>query len=322
MTAVSLTSTARLSSAAKLYRYPPRPIQYNDSVRSSAALALGKFGPDGKKAVSKLVKALVDNKDITIKESVSEAIDAIAFSDKLLKPPAELSIVPNTEIDDVWDRVSRALRVIGHDAQDAIPYLVSVLSENENYKERAGAAEAIGNIGPAARSTAPILAKVADEDDHHLVRSSAIRALSAICPDAGTVDIITKSLCEDDHCIVRSAAAYALGKIGAKAVVSMKDLAMAVSDDEDIQVRSTAEEAIKEITNELIDRRATQTINMLENATLSIKNKNSISRSAKKTLQRTIDFLKRVEPTLWFRIYSKSKTCIANHPLKYFLGRV
>ena len=102
----------------------------------------------------------------------------------------------------------------------------------------------------------------------------------------------------------------------------MKDLAMAVSDDEDIQVRSTAEEAIKEITNELIDRRATQTINMLENATLSIKNKNSISRSAKKTLQRTIDFLKRVEPTLWFRIYSKSKTCIANHPLKYFLGRV
>lgn len=114
------------------------------SVRSKAAVALGKVGPDAKAAVSALRDLLKDAKE-----------------DKTVRCFAV-----------------RALGAIGKDGKDAVPDLIKCLRD-DNLEVRLAAIEELGQMGPDAKEAVPELNE-AVKDGREAVRKAAREALRKI----------------------------------------------------------------------------------------------------------------------------------------------
>lgn len=70
----------------------------------------------------------------------------------------------------------------GPAAKDALPFLAKVLGEDDK-RDLAGAARAVGAMGPAARDKVPLLVKLMEDKDKK-VRKAAVLALCRLGPDA------------------------------------------------------------------------------------------------------------------------------------------
>lgn len=127
-------------------------------VRRAAAEVLGKIGPNAKKAVPHLVKALADsNKKVRI--AVKNALDNV-----LLK---QSSLVNDEEEE-----------AAASDTLKEIKRLIKQLTEGDE-TGRCEAAEALGEIGPAAEEAIPHLVK-ALADSSQILRNQAAQALGRI----------------------------------------------------------------------------------------------------------------------------------------------
>ena len=121
-----------------------------------------------------------------------------------------------------------------------IPALIRALKDEEWWKVRWNAAEALGRIGPEAKQAVSALAQ-ALTDGYSDVRQSAAEALGQIGPAA--VAALIQALKDEEWWKVRQSAAEALGRIGPEAKAAVPELIQALKD-ENWHVRQYAAETL------------------------------------------------------------------------------
>ncbi|MHC4355248.1 MAG: HEAT repeat domain-containing protein, partial [Planctomycetota bacterium] len=208
------------------------------NVRSKAATALGKTGPDARPAIPALVIALGDE-DERVRESAAKAISEIdptdlrgvpalveAMSDESgrVRSAAAQSLLKigpvNREVvlafirvaDDNWKSVTQAsdefFRLLGPQHGYAVPDLVEML-KIPNERSQRNAITALGRIGPAAAPAAPYILESMKNPNLEAICSGAIAKIGA---DPGVTVPGLIELLKDKH--RRSSAALALERIG------------------------------------------------------------------------------------------------------------
>ncbi|GAB1540934.1 hypothetical protein NUACC21_36030 [Scytonema sp. NUACC21] len=143
-------------------------------VRGSAAIALGKIGPDAAQAAPAILR-MIDDKDPTVRFHAVQAINKIG------KQAYVPHLIAGLDSAKSWERYNAAhgLRAMGKDAAPAVPTLIRKLQDKEDVWMRVSAASTLGSIGTAATPAVPILvARLQDTDI--TVRHSAAYALGTI----------------------------------------------------------------------------------------------------------------------------------------------
>ena len=140
----------------------------DNEVRMSAAVTLGRIGPDANIAIPALITLLKDKEDYVR----CEAAGALGK----MGPDARIATAALTEsLADqfMWvrSRSARALGNIGPEAKTAIPTLVGLLKD-KMINVRMSAIEALGRIGPDPK-TVPALKELLDEKDDNIRRMAA-----------------------------------------------------------------------------------------------------------------------------------------------------
>ena len=129
-----------------------------------------------------------------------------------------LRLLHITENETCW----KAARTLGRIGPEAIPALIPILKEEENYEVRSAAAYALGEMGAAAVPAVPALIE-ALEDEESLVRTVTAEALGKIGPGAvEAVPALAKAMTMGPVGDFR--AVYALGSIGPEAVEAVPAL--------------------------------------------------------------------------------------------------
>jgi HEAT repeat protein len=172
-------------------------------VRADAAIALGRFGKDGKDAIKPLIEALGDKDEnvraaaalslLSLKPSGKEAVTLLmvrlrekgttpVFAVQVLGTMGKEPVAPlmaalrETE---TRSAAALALRAIG---KDAAPELTEALKDNDARVRRV-AAEVLGRIGPDAKTAVPGLLEACKDKDG-TVREEAATAVKRIDPEA------------------------------------------------------------------------------------------------------------------------------------------
>jgi HEAT repeat protein len=131
----------------------------NADVRRTAAEALGKAGPEARRAIPALARLLTDS-DEYVREAVVDTLgrcctetgETVPLLNKALQDPSH----------SVRKYAVLHLGKMGPKAKDAVPGLIHILSGEEIYL-RVWAAEALGNIGPDAETALPRLRQMKTE---------------------------------------------------------------------------------------------------------------------------------------------------------------
>ncbi len=139
----------------------------NPSVRSSAAIALGKMGVLATPAVPSLSNALQDE-NLEVRRNAAIAMGKLGR--KALVP----YLIARLQSQDASVRYSatHALSRFGADAEPAIPQLIKAIGDS-NKSVRFGAVNAVGNLGTIAKPTIPSLVKALQENDDSIPPSAA-----------------------------------------------------------------------------------------------------------------------------------------------------
>lgn len=207
-------------------------------VRTQAAWALGRIGPEAQPAVPALAKALQDPiESVRLSAAVTlglvgpgarPAFQALARG---LKDPRE----------NMRARSAEAIFRIGPEAKQAVPVLKSAL-DSDDLHVRGFATWYLGELGPAAGAAVPDVARALERDDVG-VRALAVRTLGKIGRgDPAAVAALSESLLTRDW-EERWRAARVLGKMGPAAVPAL----VAALDDADGNVRREAAAALGRI---------------------------------------------------------------------------
>src|SRR6266853_3228581 len=122
-------------------------------------------------------------------------------------PEAKVAIPALIEVftqDEDWNNRTNAASALTRMGPDAVPSLIEVLTKDSHTGTRGIAAEVLGNIGPEAKAAVPALIQ-APKDAEGLVRTDAASALTHMGPDAvpSLIEVLTK----DSHADTRSLAA-------------------------------------------------------------------------------------------------------------------
>jgi HEAT repeat protein len=159
-------------------------LEHEDAnVIRGAAVAIGKFGPRAKAAVSALTAALgrpggphlphIIAALGTLGPAARDAVPAIA--DLLSDPAADVRVA-----------AAQALGAIGPDAHPAVPALVNVLRYSDaEVRMRPAIVEALSLIGPKAREAIPTLMEII-HNEGELMCHMAVDALKKIDPTVAT----------------------------------------------------------------------------------------------------------------------------------------
>jgi HEAT repeat protein len=124
-----------------------------------------------------------------------------------------------------------------------IPDLIQDLKTGDE-RDRADAAQALGQLGPDAKPALPALL-LALRDEGEWVRERALEAILAIGPDPRAVESLVTGLKDSDE-QVRELSAKALGKIGTAARKSIPALREATRDRQE-RVQKAAADALLQI---------------------------------------------------------------------------
>lgn len=241
ITMLSLTGDVIGQDASQVPRLLTQLKDKDDSVRESAALALGRIGAEAKRAVPQLSAALKDqNRDV--RQAAAEALASIA-------PEATEAVQPligalKDSDDDVRRAAADALKEIGEGAKEAVVPLINALKD-KSADVRRTAADALKQIkAEPTLAVAPLIQALNDEQAD--VRKAAASALGSIEGETSeAVGPLVHALTDQDKS-VRQAAAESLGDMGPKAKAAVQDLTKALKDD-DASVRWTAAGAFMRI---------------------------------------------------------------------------
>jgi hypothetical protein len=157
-----------------LSKHLPPPSSPNSSrCRINAADWLGRMGPQGRPAVSVLIRALKDDDDAAVRRSAGYAL-RIAKGDR----KALAALVEGLKDKDVNVRIyiTIALGYIGDGNQAVATALIKGL-EDKDADVRLCSALALGQIGQMDQAVVTALSRASKEDDHSAVRQSADWAL-------------------------------------------------------------------------------------------------------------------------------------------------
>ncbi|MFT7639823.1 MAG: HEAT repeat protein [Pirellulaceae bacterium] len=164
-------------------------------VRTNAAYALAKIGPDAHPAVDILIAALKDE-DANLRAIASQALGRIGPAAK----PAVSSLIEL--LDDknrqVYTSSTRALGRIGAVDDRVVPAIVKRLAD-ERANARSAAAFALGNIGLEAKAAIPQLIELLKKDEDAFVRTGSASALKAMGPAAIDALPTLRLAVENDH---------------------------------------------------------------------------------------------------------------------------
>jgi len=210
----------------------------NAQVRSEAARALARIGPEARVAVPVLIKRLLDE-DLAVGVESAVALYAIAGWMDLYVPVLSngLKVEPHY--------VANAIIRIGPAAKPVVPALIELIQETDDEVDRYWAATALGHIGPEAKAAVPILADIMKTKDRG-TPDNVGHVLSLIGRPAVPMLIETLSHSDPD---LRSSAALALGKMGREADDAVPALIEALKD-EDEDVRAEVQYALQRIASE------------------------------------------------------------------------
>jgi HEAT repeat protein len=172
-------------------------------VRSGAAFALGKLGPEAKNAVPALIKCLYD-KDQEVKTYVARALGMIGA-------PAVPSLSEALRDKNIRSAAAFSLSLIGKDAKEAMLNLIDALKAPEP-ATRYFAAMTLAQIGPEAKEAVPALIEMLKDRDMNL-RSVAAQTLGEIGTEAQVAVPALLRATKDQSPLVRQAATSALEKI-------------------------------------------------------------------------------------------------------------
>jgi HEAT repeat protein len=143
-------------------------------------------------------------------------------------------------------RACQAFRVLGAEAQSAVPALIEIANQNISPSSRYCAIRAVGSIGPSANGAVPALLRWAINPDAG-VRCSAIFALGKIGAEPDRVVPVLMNALHDPRPDVRINAVRALVQFGPKARLAVPALLEILSTAQDGTQRSHAEYVLKAI---------------------------------------------------------------------------
>jgi HEAT repeat protein len=202
-------------------------------VRSAAASALGRIGPEVKDTVPALMELLKDQWHV---EGIFCPREAAAWALGNMGPEAKIAVPAITEL--LRDReasvrctAASTLEEIGPEAKTAVPILTELLKDP---KVRDAAASTLGKIGPEAKSAVPALAELLAGKGWPL---PAIRALWQIGPDAKAAVPSLAELLRGKDPVLKRDVALTLRRIGPGAKAAVPALVGLLKD------RNIAEEA-------------------------------------------------------------------------------
>ena len=139
-------------------------LEWNARVR--AAGALGKMGPEAKRAIPALTELLRDE-EYDLRFSAASALKGIGMS----AIPALMESLRDRE----WtarQASALALGMMGPEAKVAVPVLIELLRDKEE-NVRSFAAWALGKIGPEARTAIPVLIDLLRDKESNVRRNAA-----------------------------------------------------------------------------------------------------------------------------------------------------
>lgn len=215
--------------------------------RRSAAFALGKLGNGGAPALAALKKALVEEKEASVREAVAFALGEIGRDSLLAGRDAELVPVLVRGLKDADPLVRRsaayALGCLAEGADAALPALAESLGDTSP-AVRQNAAWALGKLGGPA--VPPLRRALQDADA--LVQRDAAAALTQVPPDAARAALPELlQLCRSGNSQSRRAALDVLLRVvGPDDKTALPALQQALLDSE-IEVRRNAALALSNI---------------------------------------------------------------------------
>lgn len=206
----SLTASIALSKLGEAAVPQLRKALEHPKARLYAAHALGLIGEDAKAAIPNLIATLVqDHRDL--RNIVSIALSTIAKNE--IK---QLSEALHHSHPKVNFHIAYTLSLIGEDAREAIPDLISVL-ENSDTERRFMASYALGKIGKKA---VPDLSAALRHTENK-IQINAAYALSLIGKDAHEAIPTLITALESSDPELQLAASVALGEIGKEAIPNL-----------------------------------------------------------------------------------------------------
>ena len=171
---------------------------------------LGRFGPDAKAFVPKLIQMLGDDSDV-----LTEVIAALRRIGPEARPavPALIGVVreeyqsPDTRV-----AAATALARIAPNEKSVVSALIE-LARNEPWNARAGGIAVLAKLGPAAKEAVPALMELIAEDDEE-VSIAAVAGAGQMSPnDPAVIDMLTVLLRDRDPAL-HAVAARLLTKSG------------------------------------------------------------------------------------------------------------
>jgi HEAT repeat protein len=198
------------------------------TLRSQAAVVLGKFGPSARVACAALLVALDDEKEY-VRNSAEEALNAVspiesetalgrvAPGDEKAIEALGLALAGDPDVD-VRNAAARCLGWMGPQAAAAVPVMIRALNDGDG-TVRVHVMVGLGRIGLVDGSVAPVLKTIAERDPSADFRIWAIRALGLMGGESSIVVPTLLKMLDDANGDIRNAAAYQLGEIRTTGVV-------------------------------------------------------------------------------------------------------
>jgi HEAT repeat protein/S1-C subfamily serine protease len=207
----------------------------NVDLRKYAVRAIGKMGPDGQPAASKLGAALKD-RDPRVRESAARALAMLGAASRDTSFPALAGALQDSE-HEVRAAAIEALAVPGMATPPDVAFFSQALKLSDP-TVRAQAARILGQLGPSGKSALPAIIELAKSPDM-VARRGAVEALAQFGTDAkDAVPTLATALSDSDK-DVRKHAVLALGKLGADAKPAAYALTKTIGD-VDLEVRRGA----------------------------------------------------------------------------------
>lgn len=208
--------------------------------RHAAAQILGRIGPETKDAVPTLITRLESDSDERVRGAAAVALGQIATPDAVealfyaqqhngskrvrslvghvLEDVTPNALIPLLAAPEWEIRVYAANRLGHHTAKDVVPALIQTMEQDEDWRVRHAAVEALARIGFAASDATPALVQVLHKDENECVRGAAAVALGKIAPGSRHWTAAREALIyaaeEDEHPGLRAIAITALANIG------------------------------------------------------------------------------------------------------------
>jgi HEAT repeat protein len=151
-----------------------------------------------------------------------------------------------TTAQEVNYRAACAFRVLGAEAQSAVPALIEIANRKISIASQYRAIESLGSIGPSAKQAVPSLLGWATNAEFE-VRCHAITALGKIHAEPYRVCALLINALHDPSLLVRDHAVVALERFGPNAKLAVPALVEFLNAHDDATFRSLTANALKAI---------------------------------------------------------------------------